>query len=87
MNKFQRLFVAIDFSPGSDEALRQAHERAASTGAQLAVCHIFPNELRSNLLFPHISRIAALKVPLELNHLAEAATARVLRSPTECVRI
>ena len=77
MNTFQRLFVAIDFSPGSDEALRQAHERAASTGAQLAVCHIFPNELRSNLLFPHISRIAALKVPLELKHVAEAATARV----------
>jgi nucleotide-binding universal stress UspA family protein len=77
MNKFQRLFVAIDFSPGSDEALRQAHERAASTGAKLAVCHIFPNELRSNLLFPHISRIAALKVPLELMHVAEAATARV----------
>src|SRR3989475_10887438 len=77
MNNFQKPFVAIDFSPSSDEALRQAHERALSTGAQLAVCHIVPNELRSNLLFPHISRIAALQVPLEMKHIAEAASARV----------
>jgi len=77
MIKFQKLFVAIDFSPGSDEALRQAHQRAESTGARLAVCHIVPNELRSNLLFPHISRIAALKFPLETRRIAEAASARV----------
>src|SRR5437763_1987446 len=77
MNNFQKLFVAIDFSPSSDEALRQAHERASSTGAQLAVCHIVPNELRSNVLFPHISRITALKFPLEIKHIAEAASARV----------
>jgi len=77
MKNFQKLFVAMDFSPGSDEALRQAHERASSTGAQLAVCHIVPNELRSNVLFPHISRITALKFPLEIKHIAEAASARV----------
>jgi nucleotide-binding universal stress UspA family protein len=77
MNKFQKVFAAIDFSPGSDEALRQAHERAESAGVQLAVCHIVPNELRSNLLFPHISRITALKFPLEIEHVAEAASARV----------
>src|SRR5437762_12688382 len=77
MNNFQKLFVAIDFSPSSDEALRQAHERAVSTGAQLAVCHIVPNELRSNLLFPQISQITALKFPLEIKHIAEAASARV----------
>ena len=74
---FRKLFVAIDFSPNSDEALRQAHDRALSTGAQLAVCHIVPNELRSNLLFPDISRIAALKFPLEMKQIAEAAAARV----------
>jgi len=77
MDKFRRLFVAIDFSPGSDEALRQAHGRAVSTGAQLAVCHIVPNELRNNLLFPHISRITAMKIPLAIEHIAEAASARV----------
>lgn len=77
MDNFRRLFVAIDFSPSSDEALRHAHERAASTGAQLAVCHIVPNELRSNLLFPQISRITALKFPLEVKYIAEAASGRV----------
>ena len=77
MEKFRKLFVAIDFSPNSDEALRQAHDRALSTGAQLAVCHIVPNELRSNLLFPDISRIAALNFPLEMKQIAEAAAARV----------
>ena len=77
MDKFRKLFVAIDFSPNSDEALRQAHDRALSTGAQLAVCHIVPNELRTNLLFPDISRIAALKFPLEMKQIAEAAAARV----------
>jgi nucleotide-binding universal stress UspA family protein len=77
MDKFRKLFVAIDFSPNSDEALRQAHDRALSTGAQLAVCHIVPNELRSNLLFPDISRITALKFPLEMKQIAEAAAARV----------
>jgi len=77
MNSFKKVFVAIDFSPSSDEALRQAHERAASTGAQLAVCHIVPNELRSNLLFPHITRIAALQVPLDIKQIVEAASTRV----------
>jgi nucleotide-binding universal stress UspA family protein len=43
----------------------------------LAVCHIVPNELRNNLLFPHISRITALKIPLAIEHIAEAASARV----------
>jgi nucleotide-binding universal stress UspA family protein len=77
VHKTSKLFAAIDFSPGSDEALRQAHKRAESTGAQLAVCHIVPNELRSNLLFPHISRIAALQFPLESKRFAEAASVRV----------
>jgi nucleotide-binding universal stress UspA family protein len=77
MHTFRKLFVAIDFSPDSDEALRQAHERAESTGAQLAVCHIVPNHLRSNLLFPHISRVAAMKVPLELSQFAKTVSTRV----------
>jgi nucleotide-binding universal stress UspA family protein len=77
MDHFRKLFAAIDFSPASDEALKQAHERAIATGANLAVCHIVPNELRSNLLFPHISRITAMKVPLEIKQVYKAASARV----------
>jgi len=77
MHKFRKLFVAIDFSPDSDEALRQAHERAKSTGAHLAVCHIVPNSLRSDLLFPQITQVAALQVPLEIAKVAETVALRV----------
>ena len=57
---------------------RQAHDRAVFTRAKLAVCHIVPNEHRSNLLFPHISRIASLNDPFELERVAETASARVM---------
>ena len=77
MHNYRKLFVAIDFSPDSDEALRQAHERAEATGAHLAVCHIVPNHLRSDLLFPQISRVAAMEVPLELSQFAKSVTTRV----------
>jgi nucleotide-binding universal stress UspA family protein len=87
MQEFRNIFVAIDFSPGSDEALRQAHERVTNTGARLAVCHIVPNELRNNLFFPHISRIAALKLPLAMKQIGDAVLARVMeitgRQPAE----
>ena len=77
MNPFKRVFVAIDFSPTSDEALRQAHERALATGALLAVCHILPDSSRSNLFFPRLNRIASLNAPIETEKLAEAMMNRV----------
>jgi nucleotide-binding universal stress UspA family protein len=77
MENFKKLFVAIDFSPASDEALREAHDRAASSGATLAVCHVVPNELRHNVLFPQDTRSAALQFPLEMKKIGEAAAARV----------
>jgi nucleotide-binding universal stress UspA family protein len=76
MENFKKLFVAIDFSPGSDEALREAHRRAVN-GAQLAVCHVVPNELRNNVLFPQDTWNAALQFPLEMKKIGEAAVARV----------
>ncbi len=36
----KRILVASDLSEASDEALRQAHAEAQSTGAELAVCHV-----------------------------------------------
>jgi nucleotide-binding universal stress UspA family protein len=77
MNNFRKIFVAIDFSPIADEALRQAHLRAEAANAHLAVCHIVPNELRSDLLFPQITKVAALQIPLELAQISEAAAQRV----------
>src|SRR5215831_6905991 len=78
MNNFRKIFVAIDFSPTSDEALRQAHLRAEAANAHLAICHIVPNELRSDLLFPQITKVAALQIPLELAQVSEAVSTRVL---------
>ena len=77
MENFKKLFVAIDFSGTSDEALREAHERARFAGAQLAVCHVVPNELRSNVLFPQDTSSAALQFPQEMKKIGEAAAARV----------
>jgi universal stress protein E len=48
----RKILAGTDFSPAADEAVRQAHERADATGAELIVCHVIPNELRSNPLFP-----------------------------------
>ncbi len=78
MSIYKKIFVAVDFSPISDEAIRQAHQRAQSEGAQLAVCHVVPNDLRTDLLFPHISRIAALNIPLEMNQVADEVSTRVM---------
>jgi nucleotide-binding universal stress UspA family protein len=77
MKSNRKVFVAIDFSPAADEALRQASERVASPGDQLAVCHIIPNELRSNLLFPQFTKKAALEVPVEVEAISEAVAKRV----------
>src|SRR5436190_24147318 len=77
MENFKKLFVAIDFSPASDEALREAHNRATLSGAQLAVCHVVPNDLRNNVLFPHNTRSNARDFPLEMKKIGEAAAARV----------
>jgi nucleotide-binding universal stress UspA family protein len=78
MTKVERVFVGLDFSAGSDEALRQAHARALSFGAKLGVCHILPNELRNNLLFPHVTKMAAFQIPADLEKLTEAAAKRIL---------
>jgi nucleotide-binding universal stress UspA family protein len=77
MENFKKLFVAIDFSDASDAALREAHDRAKSTGAQLGVCHVVPNELRNNVLFPQDTRSAALQFPLEMKKIGEAAMGRI----------
>lgn len=46
------IFVATDFSKAADAAVREAHRRAEQLGARLCVCHIVPNQLGVNMLFP-----------------------------------
>jgi nucleotide-binding universal stress UspA family protein len=50
--KARVVFAATDLSDPADEALRQAHERALAADARLTVCHVVPDLLRVNTLFP-----------------------------------
>ena len=77
MDRFQRIFAAIDFSSGSDEALRQAHGRALSSRAKLTVCHVVPNELRNHALVHHIDRIQSLEAAPIGERIARTAAGRI----------
>jgi nucleotide-binding universal stress UspA family protein len=56
----QRILVAVDLSEASLEALREAHVRAAATGAALAVCHVLPNLYNIHTLFPQDNQASML---------------------------
>ena len=73
----ERILVATDFSPLAQEAIRQAHERAASAHATLAVCHVVQNDLKANVLFPHLTKPQAVISSVELDRLSEALSANV----------
>jgi nucleotide-binding universal stress UspA family protein len=47
-----KVLVATDLSEAADEAIRQGHERARLEGGELVVCHVVPDMLRYNPLFP-----------------------------------
>jgi nucleotide-binding universal stress UspA family protein len=77
MNKIRKVVVATDLSEPADEAIRQAHQRAAWAGAELAVCHVLPNEFHSNPLFPQYHQLEAMRVPAERDRMLETVSARV----------
>jgi len=66
------VFVATDLSEPSNEAIRQAHRRAEAADATLVVCHIVPNLLRSNMLFPQ-RYMEQAEAQAELNRRAQQA--------------
>ncbi|MEP7121617.1 MAG: universal stress protein [Byssovorax sp.] len=47
-----RVLVATDLSVGADEAIRQGDAWARAAKGELIVCHVVPNALRNNPLFP-----------------------------------
>ena len=53
MLRVRKILVATDLSDAADDALRQAHELAVSSGASFEVCYIVPNPMRSSPLFTH----------------------------------
>jgi nucleotide-binding universal stress UspA family protein len=47
-----RILVATDLSPASEAALIRARDHASAVDALLVVCHIVPDVMRNNPLFP-----------------------------------
>ncbi len=52
MSLGSKVLVATDLSDAADEAIRQGDERARAAGGELIVCHVVPNLMRNNPLFP-----------------------------------
>jgi len=56
MRAIKRILVATDHSEAADEAIRQAHAWALDREAELVVCHVIPNPMRSTMLFPQLQQ-------------------------------
>jgi len=59
----KKVFVASDLSEGAEEAIRQGDAWARSMQADLVVCHVMPDPLRFNVLFPQLHEQMALDLP------------------------
>jgi nucleotide-binding universal stress UspA family protein len=57
-----RVVVASDLTEGSDEAVVQAHTWALAASSELVACHIVPNALHNNILFPHNVQLESLNL-------------------------
>jgi nucleotide-binding universal stress UspA family protein len=75
----KHILVATDLSPASDAALSQAAELARTTGAKVTVCHVAPNIVATNMLFPQFSGQAALG-GLEIEERAREAVLEKLKT-------
>lgn len=76
------VWVASDFSPASDEAVRQADAWATRTGRPLVACHVLPELLRVNPLFPERAQAQQEAI----GALQEHAHARLQRQVMTCTR-
>jgi nucleotide-binding universal stress UspA family protein len=77
MTEKPRVLAATDLSDSADEAILQAHEFAAATGADLAVCHVIPGEVYVHPLFPHFGRDESLRPQAVRDRAAEILAERV----------
>jgi nucleotide-binding universal stress UspA family protein len=78
MSLGSKVLVATDLSEGADEAIRQGHERAQAAGGELVVCHVVPNALRYNPLFPQRNTPDAEGMVALERKVADATEARVV---------
>jgi nucleotide-binding universal stress UspA family protein len=75
----KKVFAATDLSEAAGEAIRQADEWAKSLHAELVVCHVMPNPLRVNALFPQLNA----QMALDLSTLRERAVDELTESVGE----
>jgi nucleotide-binding universal stress UspA family protein len=71
------VLAATDLSQDADEALRQADALARAAGVPLHVCHVLPEVLSLDPLFPQLKLRDALSAPDVEREAAEALSARV----------
>jgi nucleotide-binding universal stress UspA family protein len=71
------VLVATDLDDGADEALRQADLLARAAGAALRVCHVMPELLSLDPLFPHLNLREALAAAEVQADAAQAVEDRV----------
>lgn len=57
-----RVLVATDLSAASEPALVRARDHALAVGASLIVCHVVPDGIHNNALFPQSNEAEALAV-------------------------
>ncbi len=77
--RFPTIVVATDLGPASDDALRRAHALAPST---LVVCHVLPEEIADNPMFPQRDPADALR-SVDLRAWAMRAVTRRMADATE----
>lgn len=75
----QRILAATDLSKGSDESLRQAYANATMNGAKLAVCHVLPNLLSVNTLFPQKTQALVTDATALQHTIREALSEQIAR--------
>lgn len=56
------VLAAVNLDSSADALLRTAHERALAAGVPLVVCHVLPEPMRSDPLFPHHHQQRALEL-------------------------
>jgi nucleotide-binding universal stress UspA family protein len=77
MNLDGPVLVATDLSEGGDEAVRQGEAQARVGGVPLIVCHVMPELLSLDPLFPQLRLKDALATPEVERRAAEAVEGRV----------
>jgi universal stress protein E len=82
------IFVATDLSRASDEAVRQAHERALAAGVPLIVSFVIRSTVRYDPVLPGVRVEFEEGLPVVRSRALEAVRAQVLRctgrKPSEC---